>query len=102
FGRSCTSLPQEAPLGLAHAVLIAREYLGEDDFVMYLGDNMLQQGLTGFVNGFEAAQGALDTPTLDGAEVAPSAQILLCKVPDPQRFGVAEVDAKGQVVQLVE
>jgi glucose-1-phosphate thymidylyltransferase len=102
FGVTVTYLPQEAPLGLAHGVLIARDYLGDQDFVMYLGDNMLQQGLTGFVTRFEAAQAAVDTPTLDGPERPPSAQILLCKVPDPQRFGVAAVDAKGHVVRLIE
>src|SRR5262245_5578895 len=45
FGVKTTYLPQEAPLGLAHCVLIAREYLGDDDFVMYLGDNLLEQDL---------------------------------------------------------
>ena len=66
------------------------------------GRQLLQQGLTGFVDRFEAAQAAVDTPTLDGPEQPPSAQILLCKVPDPQRFGVAAVDAKGHVVRLIE
>ncbi len=54
FGVDVTYLPQEAPLGLAHCVLIARDFLGDDDFVMYLGDNMLQQGLIEFVERFEA------------------------------------------------
>ncbi|MGH9186479.1 MAG: sugar phosphate nucleotidyltransferase, partial [Acidimicrobiales bacterium] len=91
FGVAVTYIPQEAPLGLAHCVLIARDFLGEDDFVMYLGDNMLQQGLVEFTDRFERERA-------DG----PSAQILLCKVPDPHRFGVAEVDARGHVVRLVE
>jgi glucose-1-phosphate thymidylyltransferase len=90
WGLRVTYLPQEQPLGLAHAVLIAREYLGEDDFVMYLGDNMLQQGVRDFVERFEADRG-------DAA-----AQILLCRVPDPQRFGVAAIDARGEVTALVE
>ncbi|MGH9153288.1 MAG: glucose-1-phosphate thymidylyltransferase [Acidimicrobiales bacterium] len=90
WGLDVTYLPQEAPLGLAHCVLIARDYLGDEDFVMYLGDNLLQQGLREFVEHFEA----------DRHDVA--AQILLCKVPDPQRFGVAELDAGGEVVRLVE
>src|SRR5512141_2781042 len=54
FGAAFTFIPQDAPLGLAHCVLIAADFLGDDDFVMYLGDNLLEQGLTGFVEGFEA------------------------------------------------
>ena len=56
FGVSVTYIPQDAPLGLAHCVLIAHDFLGDDDFVMYLGDNMLEQGLTEFVNEFEGAR----------------------------------------------
>jgi glucose-1-phosphate thymidylyltransferase len=102
FGARVTYIPQDEPLGLAHCVLIAREFLGDDDFVMYLGDNMLEQGLEGFVERFEAAQHAAGTPTLEGGGLAPSAQILLCPVPDPHRFGVAEVDEQGHVIRLVE
>ena len=90
FGAKVTYLPQDAPLGLAHCVLIARQYLGEDDFVMYLGDNLLEEDLRGFVEAFSRAPDR------------PSAQILLKSVPDPQRFGVAELDAAGDVVNLVE
>ncbi len=105
FGVDVTYLPQDAPLGLAHAVLVARDFLGDDCFTMYLGDNMLQQSLTGFVERFEADLRKADNPTLDGvggADVAPAARILLCKVPDPQRFGVAEVGPGGEIVRLVE
>ena len=102
FGVAVTYIPQDEPLGLAHCVLIARDFLGDDDFVMYLGDNMLQQGLDGFIARFEAAQLESGTPTLDGLTEAPAAQILLCPVPDPHRFGVAEIDEKGHVVRLVE
>lgn len=102
FGASVTYIPQDAPLGLAHCVLIARDFLGDENFVMYLGDNLLQQGLAGFVDRFESAVRAADTPRLDATSAAPSAQILLCRVPDPQRFGVAEVAPDGQVVRLVE
>jgi glucose-1-phosphate thymidylyltransferase len=83
-------------------VLIAQDFLGDDDFIMYLGDNMIQQGVAGFVERFEADRNRSRTPTLDGPVVPPSAQILLCPVPDPQRFGVAAVDAEGHVVRLVE
>ena len=54
FGVKVTYIPQDEPLGLAHCVLIAREFLGDDEFVMYLGDNMLQQGLVEFVESFDA------------------------------------------------
>src|SRR5689334_8711739 len=54
FGVEVTYIPQDEPLGLAHCVLIAQDFLGDDDFVMYLGDNMIQQGLVDFVNRFEA------------------------------------------------
>jgi len=102
FGATITYIPQEAPLGLAHCVLIAQDFLGDDDFVMYLGDNMLQQGLDGFVHAFEEDRARASAPTLEGDVVAPSAQILLCEVPDPHRFGIAEVDDEGHVVRLVE
>ena len=93
FGAKVTYLPQEAPLGLAHCVLIAKDFLGDDDFVMYLGDNLLEQDLGAFVEAFEAAR---DSPS------PPAAQILLKQVPDPQRFGVATLDGDGHVVRLDE
>jgi glucose-1-phosphate thymidylyltransferase len=93
FGASITYIPQDEPLGLAHCVLIARDFLGDDDFVMYLGDNLLQQDLTAFADTFAAAR-ASDQP--------PSAQILLKPVPDPHRFGIAALDDEGHVVRLVE
>jgi glucose-1-phosphate thymidylyltransferase len=96
WGLEVTYLPQESPLGLAHAVLIAGEFLGEDDFVMYLGDNMLKQSLKDFVDRFEADR------LQAAADGGPCAQILLKRVPDPHRFGVAELDAHGSVIRLVE
>jgi glucose-1-phosphate thymidylyltransferase len=87
FGATVTYIPQEAPLGLAHAVLTARTYLGDDPFVMYLGDNLIRDGITEFVDGFRRMQ--------------PDAEILLARVPEPQRFGVAELE-DGRVVRLVE
>ena len=56
FGATFTFIPQDAPLGLAHCVLIAGDFLGDDDFVMYLGDNLLEQDLGAFVHAFEAAR----------------------------------------------
>jgi glucose-1-phosphate thymidylyltransferase len=87
FGLRATYLRQEAPLGLAHAVLIAEEYLGDEPFVMYLGDNLLRNGIVPFVERFAADR--------------PDAMILLQHVPDPQAYGVAEV-ADGKVLRLVE
>jgi glucose-1-phosphate thymidylyltransferase len=103
WGVDITYIPQEAPLGLAHCVLIARDFLGDDDFVMYLGDNMLQQGLIGFTERFEAARAAASSPRLGEDSVAvPAAQILLAKVDDPRQFGVAELGPDDEVVRLVE
>ena len=102
WGLTVTYIPQEAPLGLAHCVLIARPFLGDDDFVMYLGDNLIRQGVKEFVDQFEAERQRDAAPTLDGQSRPAVAQILLAHVPDPQRFGVAELDANGRVVRLVE
>ncbi len=101
FGARVTYLPQDAPLGLAHCVLIARDFLGDDDFVMYLGDNMLQQNLDGFVQRFEHERHR--APRLGDDDVPPAAaQILLAHVDDPRQFGVAAVDDAGHVLRLVE
>ena len=103
WGLEVTYLRQEAPLGLAHAVLIARDFLGEEDFVMYLGDNLLQQDLGDFVGRFQARRSRATAPRLGEEGLAvPSAQILLAHVEDPQRFGVAELDVAGRVLRLVE
>lgn len=88
FGLKVTYIPQERPLGLAHAVLIARDYLGDDDFVMYLGDNFIVGGITDLVDEFRGNR--------------PDAQILLTRVADPRAFGVAELDPSGQVIGLEE
>jgi glucose-1-phosphate thymidylyltransferase len=88
LGIKVTYLRQEAPLGLAHCVLIAREFLGDDDFIMYLGDNFLIGGVNEFVREFDEG----------GAE----AQILLTHVENPQQFGIAVLNESGEVVRLVE
>jgi glucose-1-phosphate thymidylyltransferase len=93
FGATITYIPQDAPLGLAHCVLIAREFLGDEDFVMYLGDNLLEQDLAAFVAAFEEARAGSEPP---------AAQILLKQVPDPHRFGIATLNEHGDVVALVE
>ena len=81
-------IPQDEPLGLAHAVKMARDYLADDPFVMYLGDNLIRDGIGGLVNEFSESQA--------------DALILVKQVQDPSRFGVAMFDGNGQVVRLVE
>jgi len=88
FGLDVTFIPQDSPRGLAHAVLIARDFLGDDDFVMYLGDNFIVGGITSLVDEFRASR--------------PEAQILLQHVPNPTAFGVVELDDDGRVVGLEE
>ncbi|MFK8850835.1 glucose-1-phosphate thymidylyltransferase [Streptomyces sp. Ac-502] len=88
FGLEVTYLPQEAPLGLAHAVHIARDYLGDDDFVMYLGDNFIVGGISSLVRRFCTNR--------------PDAQIMLARVSDPRAFGVVELDPRGRVIGLEE
>ena len=100
FGVSVTYIRQEAPLGLAHCVLIAEEFLGDDCFVMYLGDNMLEQGLGECVERFEKSRE--QTPSLMDDAGPSRAQILLTPVNNPSSFGVAELNADGDVVNLVE
>jgi glucose-1-phosphate thymidylyltransferase len=78
---------QDQPKGLAHAVLVSESYIDGDDFVMYLGDNLIKDGIKGCVDEFRQNK--------------PNSQILLARVPEPQRFGVAEL-AGGKVVRLVE
>ena len=87
FGVKITYIVQDAPAGLAHAVLTAEPFLGADPFVMYLGDNLLQGGITDLVAAFRADE--------------PDALILLTPVPDPEHYGVAELH-DGRVVRLQE
>ena len=102
WGIVVSYIEQEAPLGLAHAVLISEPFLGQEDFVMYLGDNLLRQGIKDFVENFEADRVATLSPTLEGTGESAAAQILLARVPDPHRFGVAELGSAGEVIRLVE
>lgn len=87
FGVRVTYIRQEAPLGLAHAVGISRDFIDGDRFVVYLGDNLIIDGIRSFVAQFEAMK--------------PNCQILLAHVPNPQSFGVAELDGE-KVIRLVE
>ena len=87
FGVAITYIEQDEPLGLAHASLTAEPYLDGEPFVMYLGDNLLQGGITELVASFQAS--------------GPDALILLTPVDDPQNYGVAELEG-DRVVRLVE
>ena len=87
WGLQVSYIEQQAPLGLAHAVKIAEPFLGNQPFVMYLGDNLVKDGIRSLVEEF--------------MRLRPNSQILLARVRDPQRFGVAEL-REGRVVSLEE
>src|SRR5215212_2820733 len=87
FGAEITYIVQDEPAGLAHAVLTAEEFIGGSPFVMYLGDNLLRDGIVELVERFRSE--------------APDALILLTPVPDPEHYGVAELE-DGRVAKLVE
>ena len=88
FGLKIEYIEQDAPMGLAHAVLTAEPFLGSSPFVMYLGDNLLRDGIVDLVDSFRSE--------------SPDALILLTPVPDPESYGVAELNGDGGVARLVE
>lgn len=88
FGAKVTYIQQEAPLGIAHGIKISRDFLGDERFVLFLGDNFIRDGIVPFVEEFQ--------------DDALNAQILLYKVPNPEALGVAVLDERGKVVRLVE
>ena len=88
FGVKITYVKQEKPAGIAHAVGLTEEFIGEDPFVVYLGDNLLKGGILKIAEEFQQKK--------------PDAMVLLCEVENPQQFGVAEFDSKGKLVKLVE
>jgi len=87
FGARVTYIDQDAPLGLAHAVRTAQDYLGDDRFVLFLGDNFIRDGIVPLVEEFRSGQ--------------MSCQLLLYHVPNPESFGVADVQGR-RVIRVVE
>ena len=83
-----TYIHQDQPLGLAHAVKVSQDFLGDDRFVMFLGDNVIQGGISGLIKQFAASDW--------------NSQIVLTRVEHPEQYGVAELNGEGRIVQLVE
>lgn len=83
-----TYIEQDAPLGLAHAVKISRDFIGDERFVMFLGDNVIEGGISDLIRQFASSNW--------------NSQIVLTEVEEPQHYGVAELDDKGQIVRLIE
>ena len=88
FGARITYIYQGKPLGIAHAISLCREFAGNNKFVVYLGDNILQHGIKKYLDKF--IEGGYD------------AMILLKEVDDPRRFGVAQFDERGRLIRLIE
>jgi glucose-1-phosphate thymidylyltransferase len=88
WGVNITYIPQDAPLGLAHAVKISRDFLGDDRFVMFLGDNVIQGGISPLLAQFATSDY--------------NAQVVLTRVAEPQHYGIAELKADGSIKQLIE
>ncbi|MFZ1768309.1 MAG: glucose-1-phosphate thymidylyltransferase [Caldilinea sp.] len=83
-----TYIAQEAPLGLAHAVKISQDFLGDERFVMFLGDNVIQGGISSLIRQFASSEW--------------NSQVVLTAVDEPQHYGVAELDEQGRIKRLVE
>jgi len=88
FGMRLEYIHQGEPKGLAQAVGLAKDFVGKDPFVVYLGDNLLKGGIAAHARAFTSAK--------------PDAMVLLSKVTEPQRFGVAKFDAQGNLEALIE
>jgi glucose-1-phosphate thymidylyltransferase len=88
WGVNITYIEQEAPLGLAHAVKISRPFLGDDRFVMFLGDNVIEGGISTLIREFASSDW--------------NSQIVLTRIDHPEKYGVAELGDDGKIRQLVE
>jgi glucose-1-phosphate thymidylyltransferase len=90
FGVKITYIYQDAPKGISHAVRLCKDFIGNDKFIVYLGDNVLRKNLIGYTKKFETSDS--------------DAMILLCEVEEPQRFGIAELDKNnpGKIKKIME
>lgn len=88
WGVNITYIPQEAPLGLAHAVKISQDFLGNERFVMFLGDNVIQGGISPLISQFANSEW--------------NSQIVLTRIDHPEQYGVAELDDDGRIIRLIE
>lgn len=88
WGVNITYIPQDEPRGLAHAVMISQEFLGDDRFVMFLGDNVIQGGISPLIAEFANSQW--------------NSQIVLTRVENPQQYGVADLNEDGSIRRLIE
>lgn len=88
WGVKMTYIPQDAPLGLAHVVKIAEPFIGKDDFIFYLGDNMVVGGVKRFIHEFQKSKY--------------NCWLTLAKVKDPERFGVPEINSRQRIIGVEE
>lgn len=88
LGVNVTYIQQDAPLGLAHAVKISQDFLGDDRFVMFLGDNVIQGGISPLISQF--------------ANSSYNSQIVLTEVEHPQQYGVAQLGDDNHIIRLIE
>jgi len=87
FGLNISYVYQSKPKGISHAIRLCKDFVGDDRFVVYLGDNVLRKDLNGYTKKFESSKA--------------DAQILLCEVEDPSRFGIAEIDSKNNTIKKI-
>ena len=87
FGVKITYIYQDQPKGIAHAIKLCQDFIGNDKFIVYLGDNILRKDLVDYTNTFQSSNS--------------DAMILLCEVEDPSRFGIIEFDGK-KIKKIIE
>jgi len=88
FGVNITYIHQDKPLGISHAVGLCKEFVDNEKFVVFLGDNVLLKGINDYVKKFEESDDA--------------AKILLCEVTNPKQFGIADISKNGKILKIVE